>query len=85
MLASLGDESFDSDEWIFEIKWDGYRAVAGMKGKEVVLQSRNNLSFLKKFYPIGNALKEWEVNAIVDGEIVAVNDEGHTNFQDLQA
>ena len=85
MLASLGDESFDSDEWIFEIKWDGYRAVAGMKDKEVVLQSRNNLSFLKKFYPIGNALKEWEVNAIVDGEIVAVNDEGHTNFQDLQA
>lgn len=85
MLASLIEEPFDSEDWIFEIKWDGYRAVAGIKNGEVKLQSRNNLSFNQKFYPVTEALQNWKVNAIVDGEIIAVNDEGITDFQHLQA
>lgn len=85
MLASLTEEPFDNEDWIFEIKWDGYRAIAGMRDGEVELQSRNNLSFKKKYYPITEALVNWGVNAIVDGEIIAVDDEGTTDFQHLQA
>ena len=85
MLASLTEEAFDSGDWIFEIKWDGYRAIAGIKQGKVELQSRNNLSFTKKYYPVTEALQNWKVNAIVDGEIIAVNNEGTTDFQDLQA
>jgi bifunctional non-homologous end joining protein LigD len=85
MLASLTEEAFDSEDWIFEIKWDGYRAVAGLNNGEVELQSRNNLSFSKKYHPITDALRNWKVDAVVDGEIVAVNDDGVTDFQQLQA
>ena len=85
MLASLADEAFDSEDWIFEIKWDGYRALAGLKNGKVELQSRNNLSFNKKYYPVTEALQKWKVDAIIDGEIIAVDDEGTTDFQHLQA
>lgn len=85
MLASLTEESFDNEDWIFEIKWDGYRAIAGIRNGEVELQSRNNLSFKKKYHPIAEALSNWSVNAIVDGEIIAVDEEGVTDFQHLQA
>ena len=85
MLASLIDSPFDSAEWIFEIKWDGYRAVAGLQNGKVELQSRNNLSFASKYYLVTQALEKWKVNAIVDGEIVALDDKGATNFQQLQA
>ena len=85
MLASLTDSAFNSDEWVFEIKWDGYRAVAGIRKGKVELQSRNNLSFKKKFYPVTQALENWNINAIVDGEIIAVDENGITDFQHLQA
>ena len=85
MLASLVEEAFDSEDWIFEIKWDGYRALAGIKNGKVELQSRNNLSFNKKYYPVAEALQAWSINAIVDGEIIAIDDEGSTDFQHLQA
>jgi bifunctional non-homologous end joining protein LigD len=85
MLASLTEEAFDSEDWIFEIKWDGYRAVAGIYNGKIVLQSRNNLSFDKKYYPITQALQNWKANVIVDGEIIAMNDQGITDFQQLQA
>ncbi len=56
MLATLVDQPFDSDEWLYEIKWDGYRAVAFTGGKRVDLKSRNNKSFSEKFYPIQQEL-----------------------------
>ena len=49
MLATLGTEPFDDKEWLFEIKWDGYRAIAETGGKETRLYSRNGLSFLEAF------------------------------------
>ena len=84
MLATLTDEPFDDAGWIYEIKWDGYRAVSYLNKGDVEIQSRNNLSFTNKFKEVTNALKEWHVNAVVDGEIVAMNDEGMASFQQLQ-
>jgi len=84
MLATLVDKPVDDDEWLYEIKWDGYRAVAFMNKKEIELKSRNDKSFNEKFYPIINALKDWNINAVVDGEVVVVNDKGLANFGALQ-
>lgn len=84
MLATLTDEPFDDASWIYEIKWDGYRAVSYLNKGNVEIQSRNNLSFTQKFQEITDALKQWKVNAVVDGEIVAMNEEGTANFQQLQ-
>src|SRR4051812_36994875 len=49
MLATLVDAPFDDEAWQFEVKWDGYRALAMMNKKEVQLKSRNDKSFNEKF------------------------------------
>lgn len=84
MLATLTDEAFDEKDWLFEIKYDGYRAVAYLDGDDVNIMSRKNLSFSKKFYPVVEALQELNMQAVFDGEIVALNEEGKSEFQLLQ-
>lgn len=84
MLATLVDKPFDSDEWIYEVKWDGYRAVAFMNDGEVTMKSRNDKSFDEKFYPIYDELKQINLNAVIDGEIVVVGSNGQANFGALQ-
>lgn len=84
MLATLADEPFDDANWIFEIKWDGYRALAYCDGRHVKLVSRNLTPFTEKYHPISNALKELKYKAVFDGEIVAVDEKGLAVFQFLQ-
>lgn len=84
MLATLVDATFDNDDWEFEIKWDGYRALAFMNKGKAELKSRNDKSFNDRFYPVYEAISNWKVNAVVDGEIVVVNDKGISNFGSLQ-
>jgi bifunctional non-homologous end joining protein LigD len=84
MLATLVAEPVSGTEWLYEMKWDGYRAVAYLNGQQVDLRSRNNKSFNEKFYPLFAAMKEWNINAVVDGEIVVVNEKGIPDFSDLQ-
>src|SRR4051812_15150871 len=72
MLATLVNAPFDDANWLFEIKWDGYRALAFLNNGEVQLKSRNQKLFNDKFYPVYEELKRWKVNAIVDGEIVVL-------------
>ena len=52
MLATLVDKPFDEPGWLYEVKWDGYRAVALLNRGKVNLISRNNKSFNEKFYPV---------------------------------
>lgn len=85
MLATLTNEAFDDADWVYEIKFDGYRAIADINKGKVTLHSRNLLSFNTKFKPIVEALEELELNAIIDGEIIALNEEGKIDFQQLQA
>jgi bifunctional non-homologous end joining protein LigD len=85
MLATLTDGPFDDPEWVYEIKFDGYRAIADLNKGKADLYSRNLLSFNTKFKPIFEALQNWKVNAVVDGEIIALNDKGKIDFQQLQA
>ena len=84
MLATLVDKPFDLPGWLYEIKWDGYRAMTFMNKGEVELKSRNDKSFNEKFYPVYNALRNWGINAIVDGEVVVLKENGLSDFGTLQ-
>jgi len=84
MLATLVDKPFEEEGWSYELKWDGYRALAFINNGDVQLRSRNNKSFDEKFYPVYSALKKWKINAVLDGEIVVVNEKGLADFSDLQ-
>jgi bifunctional non-homologous end joining protein LigD len=83
MKATLVDEPFDDPGWVYEIKWDGYRAVAQVSKDEVKLISRNNLLF-DQFYPINNLLSQWAHNAVLDGEILVLNNKGISDFSGIQ-
>ncbi len=84
MLATLVDKPFNAENWLYEVKWDGYRAVAHLHQGKVELQSRNNKSFNEKFYPITAALKQLDLEAVLDGEVIVANEEGISNFGHLQ-
>jgi bifunctional non-homologous end joining protein LigD len=84
MLATLVKEPFDHPDWIFEVKWDGYRALAEIRDDGVSLYSRNLISFDKKFFPIVDSLRKLRFDAVLDGEIVVVDDQGRPDFQMLQ-
>lgn len=83
MLASVTEKPFDSEDWIFEIKWDGYRAIAD-NTQELKFYSRNGLSFLGKYPVIEASLAKQQHQMIIDGEIVAYNDDEKPDFQTLQ-
>ncbi len=84
MLATLVDKPFEDRRWVFEVKWDGYRALAFVNNGNVELLSRNKKSFDEKFYPIRQQLLRWKINAVVDGEILVLNEKGISNFGHLQ-
>jgi bifunctional non-homologous end joining protein LigD len=84
MLATLIKEPFDHVDWLFEMKWDGYRAVAEIRDGNVSLYSRNLISLNQKFSPITDALRKFRFEAVLDGEIVVVDDRGYPDFQMLQ-
>jgi bifunctional non-homologous end joining protein LigD len=85
MKAQLTDQpAFDSADWIFEIKWDGYRAIAEVNKAGNKLYSRNGLTFDKAYSKIFEGLKSIKKDAIIDGEIVVFDEKGKPNFQKLQ-
>jgi bifunctional non-homologous end joining protein LigD len=84
MMAKLTDGPFDNEDWLFEIKWDGYRAVAEVRDGQVELYSRSGKSYGEKYMPIVESLQQLGRDAVLDGEIVVLNDEGYATFQQLQ-
>lgn len=83
MLASIGNEPFDNSNWVFEVKYDGYRALCIITD-DVQMISRNNLSFNKLFAPLIPELKKIQHQVIIDGEVVVEDKSGRSNFQLLQ-
>jgi DNA ligase D-like protein (predicted ligase)/DNA ligase D-like protein (predicted 3'-phosphoesterase) len=80
MLAKLGSQPFSDKEWIFEIKWDGFRAIAYLN-RNLSLKSRNGKE-LKYSFPELNELIELTSNVVLDGEIIVMK-EGKSDFQSL--
>lgn len=85
MLATLVDKPFDRKGWLFEIKWDGYRAIAEVNNnRPCQLYSRRQNSFRDAYPSIVKALQQLKYRAVFDGEIVAVDQFGKPSFQLLQ-
>ncbi len=84
MLARETDKPFDDPNWTFEIKWDGYRAITELNGHDVKLYSRNGISFNERYALVTQELKKMNLNAVIDGEIVVLDEKGVSNFQLLQ-
>ncbi|MFB3890302.1 MAG: non-homologous end-joining DNA ligase [Candidatus Bathyarchaeia archaeon] len=80
MLAKVADAPFSDKNWIFEVKWDGFRAIAYID-ETLSLKSRNEVELLQDF-PELEELKQQAHNAVLDGEIVILQ-EGKVNFQAL--
>ncbi len=85
MLAKLSQSVPDSDDWIYEKKFDGFRAIAKIKNTEADLISRNGNKLNKKFPSIVNELSSIKTNCILDGEIVIEDKNEKSYFQLLQS
>jgi bifunctional non-homologous end joining protein LigD len=84
MMATLVDAPFSREGWLFETKWDGYRAIADVHHGKAELYSRNHLSFNKDYPLIVSAVAQLSHNAVLDGEIVILKKDGISDFQALQ-
>jgi bifunctional non-homologous end joining protein LigD len=85
MLATLVDTPFTDPEWLYEIKWDGYRALAFIRDGSVRLVSRNGLDMTHQ-YPELHSLADYvrAKEALIDGEIVAFDEQGRPSFSMMQ-
>jgi bifunctional non-homologous end joining protein LigD len=84
-LATLVDEAPAGDDWIHEIKFDGYRILAHIESGHVRLISRNALDWTHRFKAIAGELAKLKVKAaVLDGKVVAVNEKGVSGFGALQ-
>lgn len=85
MQPRLAGELPEGKEWIYEIKWDGYRAIAMKVGDDVCLLSRNEIDRSRDFPEVVEAVRSISAEtAILDGEIVAIGKDGRPSFQALQ-
>ena len=84
MLATLTDQPFDNADWVFETKWDGFRALAVAAPKHSALYSRNGNNISEKYPKISAALAKSRHEAVIDGELVALDEYGRSRFQLLQ-
>ncbi|MBA2297736.1 MAG: DNA ligase D [Actinobacteria bacterium] len=86
MLATLADKVPGGSAWLFEVKWDGYRAVATMRSGEVELRSRNGNALGERFPTVVRALERGlrTPDCVLDGEVVAVGDDGRATFSAMQ-
>jgi bifunctional non-homologous end joining protein LigD len=85
MLATLVDEPFDDKDWLFEIKWDGYRALAFLDAKRFRLMSRNQNELTGEFPELAGVTDYIRAhNAVMDGEIVALDENGLPSFSLMQ-
>ena len=84
MLAGITKTPFDDENWLYEIKWDGYRAIAEIEKGKVTFYSRNGIDFGERFPAIVQALKKLKHDLILDGEVVLLNYKDLPDFQKLQ-
>lgn len=84
MLATTGKEIFNHPDWIYELKWDGYRLIAHVDHGEVRIYSRNGINYNSKFPLLVKDLEQIDQQAIFDGEVVIVDKNGLPDFQALQ-
>ena len=84
-LATLEDKAPTGNQWLHELKFDGYRMICHLNRSSIRFWSRNKKDWTHKFPHLGRAIKEFPArSAILDGEVVAVDSKGRASFQKLQ-
>jgi bifunctional non-homologous end joining protein LigD len=84
MLATLTDAPFDDPDWLYEVKWDGFRLIVQVETGKATLYSRNGIEVTKKYPAIAEALRGIPNGAVIDGELVALDAAGKPRFQLMQ-
>src|SRR5712664_2197143 len=85
MLATLVDDPFSDPEWIFETKWDGFRSICFVKNGKSQFVSRNQIDMTPQYPELASVARQIDAKeAILDGEIVALDKDGMPRFQLLQ-
>jgi bifunctional non-homologous end joining protein LigD len=84
-LASLSEKPFSNPDWLFEVKWDGVRGLAYLANGEVAVRSRAGREISLEYPEVRDLANQLvAIEAIIDGEIVALDSAGRSNFQKLQ-
>ena len=84
-LATLVDKPPSGEEWFHELKFDGYRLLCHLEGRQIRFWTRNRKDWTAKFASVGKVVKALPIkSAILDGEIVALDNAGRASFQRLQ-
>jgi bifunctional non-homologous end joining protein LigD len=86
MYATLARQVPDGEGWLFEVKWDGYRALAYVRGSDTTLMSRNDNDLTPRFSNIAKEISKAvkSPNAVVDGEVCALDEQGRASFSAMQ-
>jgi bifunctional non-homologous end joining protein LigD len=85
MLATLTDKSFNNDEWIFELKMDGMRAISIKDGDKLEMRTRNDRPLTERFPTLAAAMKDLPPDSVIlDGEIVVLDENGYSHFELIQ-
>jgi bifunctional non-homologous end joining protein LigD len=86
MLATVAQDVPRGAGWVFEVKWDGYRAIARIAGGEATLTSRNGNDLSERFPSVAKALEKAvkTPDCVLDGEVCALDDQGRSSFSAMQ-
>jgi len=86
MLATLADAVPEGRGWLYEVKWDGYRAIATIRGGELTLTSRNGNDLTARFPTVARAVAEAvkSPDGVLDGEVCALDEQGRPSFSAMQ-
>jgi bifunctional non-homologous end joining protein LigD len=84
MLCSLIEKVSNNENYLYEVKWDGYRIGAYIIDGKATLKTRSAINYSKRYPPVKEALDKLEADAVLDGEVVVLNDEGKHDFTLLQ-
>ena len=84
MKPIRADQPFNDPDWLYEIKWDGYRALARVENNSAELVSGNAVIF-EDFSPVNELLASWGLDVVLDGVIVALDEKGMANFGALES
>src|SRR5207247_3682374 len=85
MKARLVDRPPPAGDWLYELKFDGFRTIAVKDGSKVSLMSRNKNELRSRFPEVAEAMADFPADeCVIDGEVVALDEEGRSSFQLLQ-
>lgn len=85
-LAKLVNTAPEGENWLYELKYDGYRMIAFVEGSNVRLMTRNGHDYTRRFEDVASSLIDWAAGRamVLDGEMAVTNASGRTDFQALQ-